>query len=45
MRFIILGGYEPHIFEAESWEDALWKAWNSLGDSLASITLIPEEDA
>ena len=44
MKFIVLGGYEPYIVKADTWEDALWMAWDSLKDSLASITVIPEEE-
>ena len=43
-RFIILGGYEPYIIEAEDWESAFWKAWDILGESIASITEIPAEE-
>ena len=43
-RFIILGGYEPYIIEAENWEEAFWEAWDSLRDNLASITEIPAEE-
>ena len=42
-KFIVLGGYEPYVIEAEDWESALWKALDSLKESLASITVIPEE--
>ena len=43
-RFIILGGYEPYVIEAEDWESAFWNAWDSLKDCLASITEIPAEE-
>ena len=43
MKFIILGGYEPYIIDAEDWEDAFWKARHILKDNLASITQIPQE--
>ena len=42
-KFIVLGGYEPYVIEAEDWEAAFWKAYNILKESLASITVIPEE--
>lgn len=43
-KFLVLGGYEPYIIEAEEWEEALWKALSILGDSLASITIIPAKE-
>lgn len=43
-RFIILGGFEPYIIEAEDWEAAFWQAWDRLRECIASITKIPEED-
>lgn len=42
-KYIVLGGYEPYIIEAEDWESAFWKAFDALKESLASITVIPEE--
>ena len=42
-KYIVLGGYEPYIIEAEDWVSAVWKAFDSLKESLASITVIPEE--
>ena len=42
-KYIVLGGYEPYIIEAEDWESAFWKAFYVLKESLASITVIPEE--
>ena len=42
-KFLILGGYEPYTIESETWDEALWKAWESLKESLAAIILIPEE--
>lgn len=42
-KYIVLGGYEPYIIEAEDWEAAFWKAYDALKECLASITVIPEE--
>ena len=43
-RFIILGRCEPYIIEAENWEEAFWKAWDSLKENIASITALPAEE-
>ena len=43
-KFIVLGGYEPYIIEAENWEMAFWKSWDALRENIASITVIPQED-
>lgn len=43
-KFLVLGGYEPFIVEAEDWESAFWKAWDRLKEDIASITAIPKED-
>ena len=43
-KFLVLGKCEPFIVEAEDWESAFWKAWDSLKEYLASITAIPEEE-
>ena len=42
-KYIVLGGYEPYIIEAEDWESAFWKAYDYLKECLVSITIIPEE--
>lgn len=42
MTFIVCGGYEPYVIEAECWEDAFWKAYDSQKECLFSITKIPE---
>lgn len=44
-KFLVLGGYEPFIVEAEDWESAFWKAWDSLKENIASITAIPAEES
>lgn len=43
-KFLVSGECQPYIIEAEDWEAAFWKAWDSLGDNLVSITAIPAED-
>lgn len=40
-KFIVLGGYEPYIIEAEDWEAAFWKAFDILREAIQSITEIP----
>ena len=41
-KYIVMGGYEPYIIEAEDWESAFWQAYQALQENLASITVIPE---
>lgn len=43
-KFLVVGGYQPYIIEAEDWEAAFWQAWYSLRDNLVSITAIPAEE-
>ena len=43
MKFIILGGFEPYVVEAEDWEGAFWTGWDYCKDALMSITKIPED--
>ena len=42
-KYIVLGGYEPYIIEAEDWESAFWKAFEAFKEHLVSIMVIPEE--
>lgn len=39
-KYIVLGGYEPYVIEAEDWEMAFKKAWEMLREDIISITLI-----
>lgn len=43
-RFLIISHYGAEIIEAKDWDDALYQAENGWGNSLVSITLLPEEE-
>lgn len=43
-RFMIISHYGAEVIEAEDWYDAVYKAQNGWGNSLVSITLLPEEE-
>lgn len=43
-KYIVMGGYDPEVFEEDDWESAFWSAYKYLGENIASITKIPEEE-
>ena len=44
-KYLVLGIWDPHIIEAESWEEALYEAIGYCGEEhIVSITKIKDDE-
>ena len=44
-KFMVIGEYGSYVIEAETWEDAFWKGYDSLKEEhLVGIIRISEEE-